>query len=323
MTKPKIAFYWCASCGGCEEAVVDLAEDILPVVQAVEIVLWPVAMDFKRQDVEQLPNQSILASFINGAIRTTEQREMVELLRRKSQIVVAFGSCAHLGGIPALANLSTRESLLWTAYQKVPSVDNPDQILPQAHTQIGALQLELPELLEDVRALDQVIAVDYYVPGCAPPRDIILQALNTLLSGELPPRGTVLAPTKALCDVCPLKATKPETLKLQSFKRLSEASPSGNLCFLAEGFICLGPVTRSGCGERCIKANMPCEGCFGPPEGINDQGAKFLSAIASLVDSQNETEIRAVMERIVDPAGRFYMFSLARALGVRFLDRVE
>ncbi|HJW75296.1 MAG TPA: oxidoreductase, partial [Thermoleophilia bacterium] len=54
MTKPKVAFYWCASCGGCEEAVVDLAEDVLTVVDAVDIVFWPVALDFKVSDVEAL-----------------------------------------------------------------------------------------------------------------------------------------------------------------------------------------------------------------------------------------------------------------------------
>src|SRR5512138_1454446 len=97
--KPKVAFYWCASCGGCEESVVDLAEGILDVVAAVDIVLWPVAMDFKRADVEAMADGSILASFINGAVRTTEQAEMARLLRRKSQLVVAYGACAQLGGI--------------------------------------------------------------------------------------------------------------------------------------------------------------------------------------------------------------------------------
>ena len=61
--KPKVAFYWCASCGGCEEAVVDLAEDILTVVGAVDIILWPVAMDFKKADIEARPDKSIVVSF--------------------------------------------------------------------------------------------------------------------------------------------------------------------------------------------------------------------------------------------------------------------
>jgi F420-non-reducing hydrogenase small subunit len=94
--KPKVAFYWCASCGGCEEAVVDLAENILDVVAAVDIVFWPVALDFKKEDVETMPDGSITACFINGAIRTSEQEEMVHLLRRKSQILIAFGACSHL-----------------------------------------------------------------------------------------------------------------------------------------------------------------------------------------------------------------------------------
>jgi F420-non-reducing hydrogenase small subunit len=72
MSKPKVAFYWCASCGGCEEAVVDLGEVILDVVQAVEIVLWPVALDFKLEDVQAYRSNEIAVSFINGAVRNSE-----------------------------------------------------------------------------------------------------------------------------------------------------------------------------------------------------------------------------------------------------------
>ena len=114
--KPKVAFYWCASCGGCEEAVVDLAEAILDVVAAVDIVFWPVAMDFKRKDVESMADGSITATFLNGAIRTTEQESMARLLRSKSQLLVALGSCSHLGGIPGLANLFDRASIMQEVY---------------------------------------------------------------------------------------------------------------------------------------------------------------------------------------------------------------
>src|SRR5512136_1155988 len=105
--KPKVALYWCASCGGCEEAVVDL-------------VFWPVALDFKVSDVEALPDKSIAVSFINGAVRMSEQEEMAKLLRRKSGLVVAFGSCSHLGGVPGLANLWDRESIFNWYYSKAP-----------------------------------------------------------------------------------------------------------------------------------------------------------------------------------------------------------
>ena len=124
-TKPKIAFYWCASCGGCEESVVDLAEDILMVLDAVDIVLWPVAMDFKKKDVEAMADKSIVATLLNGAIRSSEQEEMARLLRRKSQVLIAYGSCAHTGGIPALANQFSREQIMKYVYEDAPTVVNP------------------------------------------------------------------------------------------------------------------------------------------------------------------------------------------------------
>ncbi len=131
MDKPKVALYWCASCGGCEEAFIDLAEDLLRVVEAVDIVFWPVALDFKKSDIESLSNGQIAVSFINGAVRTEEQQEMVKLLRKKSQLVVSFGSCSHIGGIPGLANLSNREQILRLVYKELPTVVNPENILPE------------------------------------------------------------------------------------------------------------------------------------------------------------------------------------------------
>ena len=100
MDKPKIAMYWCASCGGCEEATVDIAERVLDLVSLVDIVFWPVALDFKEADVEKLPDGSITASLINGGVRTSEHEHMAKLLRRKSKIVVAYGACSSWGGIP-------------------------------------------------------------------------------------------------------------------------------------------------------------------------------------------------------------------------------
>ncbi len=131
MPKSKAAFYWCAACGGCEETVIDLNEDLLAVADAVDIVLWPVALDFKRKDIESLDNGEIAVSFINGAVRLSEQQEMVELLREKSQLVVAFGSCAYTGGIPGLGNFCSKETIFEELYKRVPSVNNPDGIVPQ------------------------------------------------------------------------------------------------------------------------------------------------------------------------------------------------
>jgi F420-non-reducing hydrogenase small subunit len=312
--KPKVAFYWCASCGGCEEAVVDLAEQVLDVVAAVDIVFWPCAMDFKLHDVEAMADGSITATFINGAVRSTEQEEMVHLLRRKSQVLVAFGACSHMGGIPGLANLSDTASLLATAYRDSPSTVNPEGVLPQRHTEDGGHRLALPGLYETVRTLDQVTEVDYYLPGCAPTPKLIAAAVQALLTGTLPPKGTVLAPDIALCDECPRKASKPDTLALTAFKRPSEVVLNEEECLLAQGVLCMGPATRGGCEAMCVQGNMPCTGCFGPTSRVKDQGAKALSGFASLVASNDAAEIARITGAIADPVGTLYRYGLPASL---------
>lgn len=322
--KPKVAFYWCASCGGCEEAVVDLAEDILKVVEAVDIVFWPVALDFKKKDVEAMEDGSIAVSFINGAVRLSEQQEMVELLRKKSQLVVAFGSCSHLGGIPGLANFWNKETIFNRAYHTTPSTVNPDGIVPQEKTIVDGKELTLPRFYDTVYALDQVIDVDYYLPGCAPPRDLILTAVTAILEAKLPPKGTVLSPNKSLCDDCERNDSKPEKLVIKEIKRPHEILLDPEKCFLTQGVICMGPATRTGCDERCIKGNMPCRGCFGPTDQVYDQGAKFLAALASILDTNDEKEMDKIVQTIVDPAGTFYRFSLPKSiLGRRRMEAIK
>jgi F420-non-reducing hydrogenase small subunit len=312
--RPKVAFYWCASCGGCEEAVVDLAEQVLDVVEAVDIVFWPVAMDFKLTDVEALADGELAASFINGAIRTSEQREVVELLRRKSQAVVAFGACAWLGGIPGLANLYTGVSILDYAYQGSPSTTDGDGVRPQERTEVDEGVLGLPHFDDDVRTLEQVIDVDYYLPGCPPPASLIAQAVSALVEGALPEKGSVLAPDVALCSECPRAETKPEDLKVAEFHRTSEVIADPDTCLLAQGIVCIGPATRAGCGAVCMSANMPCTGCMGPTSRVIDHGAKALAAVASLIESRDRDAIAVLAEQIVDPVGTFYRYSLPASL---------
>ena len=312
--KPKVAFYWCASCGGCEEAVVDLAQDVLAVTEAVEIVFWPVALDFKREDLDAFADGELAAAFINGAVRTSEQEEMAELLRRKAGAVVAFGSCACHGGIPGLANLYSREEILQCVYRDAPSLANPEGATPQLETDMPEGHLSLPAFYDDVRALDQVIDVDYYLPGCAPPTDLIRAAVMALVEGRLPPKGSVLAPDVALCSECQHAASKPQTPLIRGFKRPHELLPDPDVCLLTQGLICLGPATRAGCGAACIRANMPCTGCMGPMSRVIDHGAKALSAVASLIDSTGEGEMAFRAGQIPDPVGTFYRYSLPASL---------
>ena len=304
--KPKVAFYWCASCGGCEEAVVDLGEDILNVVELVDVVFWPVALDFKRADVEALADGELAAAFVNGAVRTSEQAEMAELLRRKAGAVVAFGSCAILGGVPGLANQYDRDAILAAVY--------PDGAVPAEETAVPEGTLTLPSFDATVRTLDQVVDVDYYLPGCPPPAHLILAAVTALVEGNLPGKGAVLAPDVALCSECPRAETKPERLAVDAFRRPHELVADPELCLLAQGLVCLGPATRAGCNAACIGGNMPCTGCMGPTSRVLDHGAKALSAVASVLDADEEDEIVARIAEIADPVGTFYRYGLPGSL---------
>ncbi len=310
--KPKVALYWAASCGGCEVAVLDIAEHILEVTAAVDIVFWPVALDFKYRDLEVMEDKSIDLCLFNGAIRTSENRYMARLLRAKSKLLVAFGSCACFGGIPALANLTTSREIFQWVYADAFSVDRADgqRPTPRCTTKEGVLRL--PRYFNTVRTLGQVVDVDYQQPGCPPESGQVWAVLQAVLAGQLPPRGSVVgASDKAVCDEC--ERIKEEK-KLGRFYRLADKAPDPTRCLLEQGIVCCGPATRGGCGARCLKANMPCRGCYGPPPGVRDQGAKLVSAIASTMDVDDPEGIEAVVASVQDPVGTFYRFGLASSL---------
>lgn len=313
-SKPKVALYWCSSCGGCGEAVVDLAEGILDVVDAVDIVFWPIAMDFKYKDVESMEDGSIAVSFINGAIRTEEQEHIAKLLRRKSGLVVAFGICACTGGIPSLANLTNKARIFDLHFHASPTVINAAAVEPSTKVTVDGHELTLPGFYETVYKLNDVVKVDYYLPGCPPPPDLITGAIETILEGNLPPAGSVLAPGKSLCDSCKHNETKPDSLFMEEIKRYIDMEVDPEKCFLAQDLVCMGPATRDGCGTACINANMPCTGCFGPTDSCKEQGAKMIATLGGVLRGEDEKSAAAAMTGLIDPAGTFYRYTMSASL---------
>lgn len=312
--KPKVAICWLGGCGGCDEAVVDINEVILRVVEAVDIVLWPVALDHKYDSIERMDDGEITLSVINGNVRNSDQEEVARLLRRKSQLVLAFGACACFGGTPGLANLRTKKDIFDWVYRDAPTVVNPEKNYPQVKVNSNGAVLTLPDFYEQVYPLNQIIDVDYYLPGCPPPPDLIVNALMAVLEGKLPPKGSTLAPHKALCDTCERNKTKPNRVAIQDIKRIHEVEAQSNTCFLVQGIICMGPATRTGCGETCISINLPCRGCFGPVEGVADAGAKFVSALASIIDAEDEKDVKRIVDELNDEVGYLYRFSVPSSI---------
>lgn len=317
-SKPKFAMYWAASCGGCEIAVLNIHEKILDVDANFEVAFWPVAMDAKYKDVEAMQDGSILLTLCNGGIRNSENEEIAHLLRRKSQILVAFGSCACEGCIPGLANLSPVEEIVGTAFHTV-STDNPASIHPQPVYQAPEGEIHIPTILPRLRTLDEVVEVDYYMPGCPPEShqiaaviDLVVQVLHG--KAQLPPKGAVIGVgNSTVCDEC----TRRRNVKtIKEFRRiqLSAAELDPQLCLLEQGIPCNGPATRSGCNARCPIAGAQCIGCYGPAEGVIDYGARLMAAFASVIESNDPEEIERILDGIPDPVGQFYRFSLAGSL---------
>lgn len=309
--KVKTAFYWATSCGGCEEAVLDINEKILDVLEKIDILFWPVAVDTKYADVEALEDKSLDVAFINGGISNSEQEEVVKLLHKKAKAIIAFGSCAHMGGIPGLRNLYSMDEGLEHVYFNTPSTNNPHKTLPQEKYKMDGGEVELPALFPNVKTLEEVIPVNLYIPGCPPSPETIEKALGALLSGEIPDDIVLGAESKSLCNFCERNETKPQNLSIDRFYRVHEKTTPSDECFLAEGVVCLGSVTRGGCGERCINANMPCRGCYGPLPDVKDMGLRFLSTIASLtsVGNDGKADQKPSTNSIKDPTGTFYRFS--------------
>lgn len=314
--KPKFAMYWASSCGGCEIAVLNIHEKILDVDANFDVVFWPVAMDAKYKDVEAMEDGSILLTLFNGGIRTEENEHLAKLLRRKSKILVAFGSCAHEGGIPGMANFTSQSDLFKTVYDS-PSTDNPEGLRPKYDYEVPEGTIHIPEFFHTLRPLDQVVDVDYYMPGCPPEShqiaaviDLVIQVING--QAELPPKGAVIgAGISTVCDDCPRTRNEKH---ITSFTRIQSTVIDPDLCLLEQGILCNGPATRNGCGAVCPQASAPCIGCYGPAADVDDYGARMLTAVASVIDSQDPNEIEAILDGIVDPAGSFYRFGLPHSM---------
>jgi F420-non-reducing hydrogenase small subunit len=312
--KLKIAVYWGAACGGCCVSVLDIHEKLFNVLEAADLVFWPIAMDTKYKDIENMADQSIDLTLFNGAIRNSENERLAKLLRKKSKILIAYGACAHMGGIPGLANFSNRESIFSRVYLENESTNNPDGTIPVGKQTIEGLHLHLPEFYQDVFMLKDIVDVDYFIPGCPPQSERLVEILEAVFSGAaLPPKGSVIgAQEKSLCEEC--KREKTDNKRISKIYRSHEIIDDFKTCFLEQGVICMGPATRGGCGTRCITGNAPCRGCYGPPADVIDPGAKMMSAIATMVDADNSEDIERIIEGLPDPAGTFYRFSLPASI---------
>lgn len=269
-----------AACAGCEVSLLDMGEAFLDLAERISLVHMPLLADHKYfgplgdGDPERIELPRAEVGIVSGGVRTAEDARVLGAMRQSCEVLVALGTCATHGGIPALANGATVEDMLERCYRTSETTDPappPDQ--------------GVPPMLERVYALDEMEAVDLYLPGCPPPPGHIAEALSALIEGRRPS-----LPGKSVCDTCPtVRLGKGETGAVRRFLANAQYDPKKPLsemrCLLEQGLVCLGPVTRGGCGDgappRCISARVPCRGCFGPVEQGGNQMLDMLNALAS------------------------------------------
>ena len=162
--------------------------------------------------------------------------------------------------------MNDREEIFATVYDETCSTENPQRLRPQAETQMPEGVLHLPVFYDTLKTLDQTVKVDYYLPGCPPEAERIWVAVQAIVSGNLPPPGSVIGVDHTVCDECKRKRTEK---KIKAFKRTWEIIPDAETCLLEQGLVCCGVATRAGCGALCPQVNSPCIGCHGPNEGVS------------------------------------------------------
>lgn len=311
-SRPKLAIYGAAACGGCEMSLLSCNESLAYLNDLFELVFCPCLVDAKKTDLETFADGEIALTLFNGAIRMEDDVTMAHLLRRTSRILVAFGSCAHEGSVLGLANLAS-------SHKDIPRFR---QRIRKPYIPVREGVLHLPLWNTSLTTLVQNVPVDYILPGCPPEPHRIAEAFRILSGeGELPPAGSVIgAGSSTVCAECSrIRGNK----KVDRFYRIHEKPSEPDTCLLDQGIVCMGIATRNGCGCLCPRANMPCSGCYGPPEGVIDQGAAMISALASVIDVgpvegiSLETigeRIERVIDTLPDHAGTFWKYGFAGSL---------
>ncbi len=278
----KIAEEWLNSCSGCEIAILNIGDVLVDLLPQLEFVHIPVLIDKKYYgqtgENSKLDIPEAVVGIVSGGVRNSEHLEVLEKMRERCQILIALGTCATDGGIPALGNMYSLKEIKDFMYRESPTTDpGPDPDFKTYH---------IPEAFETVTALDEHVKVDIKLPGCPPHPDWITAAVLALLDGKT----ELKLPERSVCDTCPtIRQSKKCAGDLKRILEPPEFDPDKPVdemrCLLEQGFMCLGPVTRAGCSgmtgtaPRCIATRVPCRGCYGP---VKDGALPIIDYVGAL-----------------------------------------
>ncbi|MGA3115715.1 MAG: methyl viologen-reducing hydrogenase [Syntrophobacteraceae bacterium] len=300
----KVVEDWLNACAGCEISILNIGDPLLDLLPLLEFVHITALVDHKffgqlgEKTVMEVPEAVV--GIVSGGIRNLEQRHEVEEIRKQVKVLIALGSCAVNGGVPAQANMWKNEEVFEKVYRHCSSTESaPDPQDPN-----------IPGWTPSCTAVDEVVKVDINIPGCPPHPDWIVEALTAVLNGQ----SSWSLPERSVCDTCPvIREQKSGGGAVKRCFENLEFNPEEGLdkmrCINEQGVLCLGPVTLAGCAgksgvPRCVQARTPCRGCFGP---IRKGARPMVDMIGSLtsvgLDPKTVVDRRAIMNRYIGGHG--------------------
>jgi len=285
----RVAEEWLHSCSGCEIAILNTGEALLDLLAKIDFVHIPVLIDNKYYgqlgDGNELTIPEADVGIVSGGVANEEHMEVLLEMRKKCKILIALGTCATHGGLPALLNSWGMKKGMEDYYSTATTeeCEVPKDVVPKP--------------LDRVYALDEKVEIDMILPGCPPNPVLITEVLTALLEGRDP-----AIPTKSVCDTCPTRREgKGGVSKVRRFLQNAQYDPEKPIdemrCLLEQGLMCMGPVTAAGCASgrgapSCISARVPCRGCFGPVRREGNQMLDMMNALAS-----NGIDYKSVVDR--------------------------
>ena len=283
--QPTLSFEWLHACSGCEMALLSDGKGLLDLFAQAEIVHFPLLMDHKYgaphgEGDLSLPEADI--GVISGGVAHEDHLRVLQEMRRHCRTLIALGTCATHGGIPAMRNQWSTADTLQTVY----SAGGEDDSVPSP----------APAFLDRVYSIDEKVRVEVSLPGCPPRPQLIGAVIHALLHQE-----KLQMPHKSVCDTCPtIRQEKKKMAPIQRFLQNAKYDPdqpvSQMRCLLEQGLLCMGPVTAGGCGGRetplCLRARVPCRGCYGPVRPEGNQLLDMMNALAS-----NGIDYHAIVDR--------------------------
>ena len=286
--KIRIALVSLSTCGGCTAAMIQIHSDLSVLTETADIVYCPMLMDADTiSDVD--------VALVDGAVRTREDEQLLLEIRRKSQFVAAWGTCAAFGGIPAMANQYELEELLEESYGQ--AID-PFSYYLSTGKKMGnhSNETQANDLLRKARKLDDIVRIDYFLPGCPPRASLAKNLIEELRGDEI---TGIIKPI--VCAECP---RKPKKLAPKDMQIFPNHTIKNETCLVSQGILCLGLITKGGCGAACLQGGLPCWGCRGPMqkavEKINS-GSIYEDLVIDTIAHRSKLRVdklRAVIRRL-------------------------